>query len=119
MSLDWSQQPLEDQFMSVEQMEQVDLVIASDCVFLVDMLRMLLDTVSIVFQRSMVRRPSLLLSFQRRDAKDGDDSESFTTVNRVIREVQAKNWSMECLAWRPVVVNEETTEVFVFEIRAP
>eukprot|EP00977_Amphora_coffeiformis_P005883 scaffold1248_cov170-Amphora_coffeaeformis.AAC.2 len=67
-------------------------------------------------QGSHTRQPSLLLSFQRRDSKDGDESKSFTTVNRVISEVKAREWSMDCLAWRPVVVGDDKSEVFVFEI---
>ena len=113
-AVDWKQ-PLDEQ-LSKEQSEHVDLIIASDCVFLVGMLRSLLDTVATVFERSLSRQPSLLLSFQRRDASDGDESESFTTVNRVISEVKARTWSIECLAWRPVVVGDDTSEVFVFEI---
>lgn len=113
--IDWKQ-PLEEQ-LSREQGEQVDLIVASDCVFLVEMLKSLLDTVASVFEWSCARRqPSLLLSFQRRDAKDGDESQSFTTVNRVISEVRKRHWSIECLAWRPVVVGEDKSEVFVFEI---
>ena len=49
-------------------------------------------------------------------SKEGDDSKSFTTVNRVISEVKARHWAIECLAWYPVVVGQDTSEVFVFEI---
>lgn len=111
--LDW-RQPIDEQ-LSQSQREQVNLIVASDCVFLVSMLTSLLDTVTSILQDSP--EASLLLSFQRRDAKDGDESESFTTVNRVISEVKAREWSIECLAWRPVVVGEDTSEVFVFEIQ--
>ena len=82
----------------------------------VEMLQALLSTAADIFQRSAARHPTLILSFQRRDAKDGDDSKSFTTVNRIIAEVKARDWAIECLAWYPVVVGEDTSEVFVFEI---
>ena len=114
-AINWKQ-PLVGQ-LSPAQSEQIDLIVASDCVFLVEMLMSLLNTVEVMFKRSSSRQPSLLLSFQRRDSKDGDESKSFTTVNRVISEVKAKNWSIECLAWRTVVVGDDNSEVFVFEIR--
>ena len=114
-AVDWKV-PIDEQ-LSFEQSSHVDLIVASDCLFLVEMLEMLLSTVAAVFDRSTARQPALLLSFQRRDPKDGDESRSFTTVNRVITEVKARRWSIECLAWYPVVVAEDSTsEVFVFEI---
>ena len=113
--LDWNQ-PIENQLTDKQKSARVDLIVASDCVFLVSMLTALLDTVADLFTLSP--NASLLLSFQRRDAKDGDESTLFTTVNRVIHEVKARNWSIECLAWRPVVVGNETSQVFVFEVQA-
>lgn len=111
--VDWNQ-PVEHQ-LTEKQKCPIDLIVASDCVFLVSMLNSLLDTVAEIFTSSP--NASLLLSFQRRDAQDGDESESFTTVNRVMKNVQARKWCMECLAWRPVVVGNDTSQVFVFEIR--
>lgn len=111
--VDWNQ-PVDEQ-LTPTQVSHVDLIVASDCIFLVSMLTSLLDTVAEIFTSSP--KASLLLSFQRRDAKDGDESTSFTTVNRVIREVKARKWSIECLAWRPVVVGNEMSQVLVFEIR--
>ena len=116
-SLDWSESVANQ--ISTKQSEQVDLIVASDCVFLVEMLQLLLSTAAALFEISASRRPSLILSFQRRDAQEGDNSQSFTTVNRVVREVKARNWSIDCLAWRPVVVGRETSEVFLFEITPP
>lgn len=114
VSLDWKK-PLDIQ-LSKQHIDAVDLLVASDCVFLVDMLNSLLDTVTAVFEQS-TKDPSFILSFQRRDAKEGDDSTSFTTVNRVLAEVKARGWTIGCLAWRPVTVGEDTSEVFVFEIK--
>lgn len=113
-AIDWKE-PLDKQ-LSHTQSQEVDLIVASDCVFLVEMLQALLSTVSEIFHQSAARQPALILSFQRRDAKDGDDSKSFTTVNRVIAEVKARGWTIECLAWYPVVVGNDKSEVFLLEI---
>ena len=122
-SLDWTI-PIQDQ-LTLDQCQSIDYIIASDVVFLVSMLTALLDTVASIFESSSANNPSFILSFQRRDSQDGEDSESFTTVKRVVRDVKERGWSMDCLAWRPVTVLKEvdgqvvkdTSEVFVFEIR--
>jgi len=44
------------------------------------------------------------LSFQRRN------SDMFTTVDRVLEEIKAYNWNVECLAWYPVLYEEEEEE---------
>jgi hypothetical protein len=89
------------------------------------MLTSLLDTVESIFKSSSHNNPSFILSFQRRDAKDGEESSSFTTVNRIISSVKKRGWTIDCLAWRPVTVRkeecngdvkEEQSEVFVFDI---
>lgn len=121
--LDWTC-PIDEQ-LTKEQSESIDLVIASDVVFLVSMLTSLLDTVESIFKSSSHNNPSFILSFQRRDAKDGEESSSFTTVNRIISSVKKRGWTIDCLAWRPVTVRkeecngdvkEEQSEVFVFDI---
>jgi hypothetical protein len=122
-SLDWTL-PIQDQ-LSSEQCKSVDIIIASDVVFLVSMLQSLLDTVASLFEESAANNPSFILSFQRRDSQDGEESTSFTTVNRVICEVKKRGWNMDCLAWRPVTVLKERdsevvkeeSQVFIFEIR--
>jgi hypothetical protein len=89
------------------------------------MLSSLLSTVQSIFKASSRNNPSLILSFQRRDAKDGEGSVAFTTVNGVIDAVKDRGWSIECLAWRPVTVRKESdgavtddeSEVFLFEIK--
>lgn len=121
--LDWTIPILQQ--LTPSQCQSIDIIIASDVVFLVSMLESLLDTVASLFETSFHNNPSFILSFQRRDSRDGDDSTSFTTVNRVIREVKKRGWSMDCLAWRPVNVLKEKgvnvvkdeSQVFVFEVR--
>lgn len=121
--LDWTI-PVKDQ-LTEEQMTSIDFIIASDVVFLVEMLNSLLDTVSALFKASRSRRPSFILSFQRRDAKDGNKSQSFTTVDGILASVRERGWTIECLAWRFVTIIKDSDEglihgksqVFVFEIQ--
>lgn len=123
-SLDWTQ-PLNEQ-LTTEQSSAIDFVVASDVVFLVSMLNSLFDTVDSIFKASSNNNPSFILSFQRRDAKEGEESSSFTTVKGVMSAVEDRGWICECLAWRPVAVRKEESdgtvtdaksEVFVFEIK--
>jgi predicted nicotinamide N-methyase len=120
--IDWTC-PLDEQLTNV-QSESIDFIVASDVVFLVDMLNSLLDTVAALFKASSANNPPFILSFQRRDAKDGEENISFTTVNKVLTAVKERGWTLDCLAWRPVTVSRENkyvivkeeSEVFVFEI---
>mmetsp|Transcript_32897 Transcript_32897/g.59331 ORF Transcript_32897/g.59331 Transcript_32897/m.59331 type:complete len:327 (+) Transcript_32897:111-1091(+) len=122
-SLDWTF-PLDEQ-LTKDQSSSIDFIIASDVVFLASMLTSLLNTVQSLFNASSSNNPSFILSFQRRDAKDGEESATFTTVNGVIAAVEKRGWSLDCLAWRPVTVRKEAdgaviddeSEVFVFEIK--
>mmetsp|Transcript_2142 Transcript_2142/g.4576 ORF Transcript_2142/g.4576 Transcript_2142/m.4576 type:complete len:325 (-) Transcript_2142:26-1000(-) len=121
--IDWLR-PLDEQ-LTKEQSSSIDFIIASDVVFLVSMLNSLFNTVESIFRASSSNKPSFILSFQRRDAKDGEESETFTTVKGVFAAVEERGWSLDCLAWRPVTVKIETngivaddeSEVFVFEIK--
>lgn len=90
------------------------------------MLQSVFDTVESIF-RASTNPPPLILSFQRRDAKDGDESVSFTTVTGILNAMNDRGWSCKNLAWREVTVlkedggedgavKEDQSEVFVFEI---
>ncbi|KAL7531066.1 hypothetical protein ACHAXR_003822 [Thalassiosira sp. AJA248-18] len=121
--LDWTC-PLDEQ-LTKDQTSSIDFIVASDVVFLASMLDSLLHTVESLFQASSSNNPSFILSFQRRDAKDGEESTMFTTVKGVISAIEERGWKLDCLAWRPVTVRKETngvvtndeSEVFVFEIK--
>lgn len=127
-ALDWTR-PTSTQ-LTTEQMGGIELIVASDCVWLVSMLDALLDTVGAVFAAAgggeaagaatRKQSPAFLMSFQRRDASGGDDSPLFTTVDRVLESVQERGWEFDCLAWRPVTLDdgEGEKEVFVFEIKS-
>lgn len=122
-ALDWTQ-PVNEQLSlhrdDCDDFGGLDLIVSSDCVWLVSMLDALLNTVEQLFAQNPMA--TLLLSFQRRDTVEGDDSPMFTTVDRVVSQVEARQWEIECLAWRPIVLTKEnnvTKEVFVFEITQP
>jgi len=97
-ALDWTK-PLHQQ-LSTCQYQTLDLIIASDCVWLASMLDGVLSTVQTIFDAAAAANsntPKLLLSFQRRD------SEMFTNVDRVLHEIQqVRGWHVSCLAWYPV-----------------
>ena len=125
-SLDWSQ-PIEGQ-LTKDQYTSIDFIVASDVVFLLSMLQAVLDTVESLF-RASTNSPPLILSFQRRDAKDGEDSVAFTTVRGILSAINDRGWSCKNLAWREVTVlkegggeddavKEDQSEVFVFEINS-
>jgi len=93
--------------------KNLDAIIASDCVWLLKMMEPLFETINCVFERS--RHAKLLLSFQRRDTKEGNNSVNFTTVDRVLITMQRRGWAVDCLAWRQIN-KADPNEVFLFEI---
>lgn len=129
VALDWTR-PIEEQLTTVQQATPWEFIIASDVVFLVDMMTALFDTVAALFQTAAAitaaAPPSFIVSFQRRDSQEGDASTIFTTVNRVFVAVQERGWQIQCLSWRPVTVHTERpdtggivpeqSDVYVFEI---
>ncbi|CAJ1933432.1 unnamed protein product [Cylindrotheca closterium] len=100
---------------------QIEVVIASDCVWLVSMMEPLFDTVQYVFQHNP--NAKLLLSFQRRDgstttpeSSDSSESSMFTTVDKILTAIQHdRKWSVQCLAWRYVNQTDQN-EIFLFEV---
>jgi hypothetical protein len=121
--LDWNK-PIKEQ-LSDEQASSIDIILASDVVFLESMTKSLFDTVEALFQASNHNEPTFILSFQKRDPHDGQASESFTTVDGVLLAVKKRGWTIDCLAWRKVVVKkqdsngtvrDDESEVFLFEI---
>lgn len=113
--LDWKQ-PLLQQ-LTRKQLANVELIVASDCVWLVSMLEALLNTVASIF-KVCSQCHSLILSFQRRDmaksGKDADEKPMFASVEDVLRSVEDRGWKLTCLAWRPLD-DDPSKEVYVFE----
>lgn len=110
-ALDWSR-PLSDQ-LNNNQLESIDILIASDCAWLASLLDMLLNTVAELFAKSSA--PKFLMAFQRRDKNIG--TALFTTVNHLSQKVAERRWTMKVLAWRPVTkVDGTETDVRLVEI---
>ena len=125
LSLDWTK-PLQVQVPNADQsLQGLDLVVASDCVWLKSMLDSLLDTVASIFDVSGPQT-SFILSFQRRDkngrnrnipnqtpdrsSKPPDSSSMFTTVESILEAIDQRGWTWECLAWRYTMVEAEEHE---------
>lgn len=119
-ALDWTR-PADEQ-LTMEQLKAIDLIIASDCVWLSSMLDGLLDTVASIFASASAgvssSAISFLMSFQRRDSGGAGSGEMFTTVDTVLGAIKTRGWKIDCLAWRPITLenSDETKEIFVFEV---
>lgn len=111
--LDWTK--LVHEQLSEQQRQNLDLIVASDCVWLVSMLDALFDTVASLFLESP--EASFLMSFQRRDVRK--ESALFTTVDSILDAVHNRGWWLDCLSWKYVKVDgdDEMKEVFLFEIQ--
>lgn len=119
-ALDWTKN-VRDQ-LTPEQIDDIRIIVSCDCVWLVSMLDGLLDSVATIFNASKSDDITFLMSFQRRDTEEGNESTTFTTVERVLSSVEARGWKLNCLAWRHVLVKgendwKEEKKVFVFEIK--
>jgi predicted nicotinamide N-methyase len=107
----------------------VDLILASDCVWLVSMLDSLLDTADAL----MGKDTKLWLSLQKREAEESSTPSSssvsllpsppssscrmFTTIESILAAITTRSWHWTCVAWRPLLlVDGQESESFVFEI---
>eukprot|EP00980_Cylindrotheca_fusiformis_P002545 scaffold600_cov68-Cylindrotheca_fusiformis.AAC.3 len=135
------QQNIQNQ-LELEDIQNIDLILASDCIWLVSMMEPLFDIVDCIFTHNP--QAKFLLSFQRRDGtnhEDNNDNDNndddpkttsssnkkmFTTVDSVLKTMmEERKWSVQCLAWRPTNTTTTTTttttdnqdpkEVFLFE----
>ena len=121
-SLDWTK-PLSAAEHD-DTMENIDFIIASDCVWLTSMFHALMDTVVAIFERSP--NATFLLSFQQRNTTTS--SSMFTSIDSILETLVVQHgWKVQCIAWRPIYQNdsdndgndktEEQIPVFVLEIQ--
>ena len=107
--LDWTK-PLTEQ-LSVEALQEIDMVVAADCTWLASLLCHFLNTLNELFQHGTSK---CLLSFRRRERNVG--SALFTTTDALIEEIQEKRgWHVRLLAWRPLS-NGKSSDVCLIEI---
>jgi len=116
-ALDWTR-PIEEQ-LSAHMYKDVDIIIASDCVWLKSMLDSLLDTAASIFSSCLnaKSKPILLMSFQRRDTKEKGENTMFTTVDSVVEAMKQRDWVVKCISWRSVNINDRDSskEVYLFQ----
>lgn len=111
-ALDWSK-PVESQ-LTGEQLENIDIIVASDCAWLASMLDMLLETIASIFASGGAK--SFFMAFQRRESNIG--SATFTTESHLQQVIRQRGWSLHPRAWRPVTLVDQTeTVVCLVEIR--
>lgn len=116
-SLDWTV-PLTEQLDKATTINEVNVIVACDCVWLMSMMKPLLDTVETLFELKKNKDIKFLMSFQRRDPKTttAQKMQMFTTVDGIREEMSKRKWNVECLAWRPVNPKAPDKEVFLFEV---
>lgn len=109
-ALDWTRSVQEQ--VRLPENNAVDLILASDCVWLVSMLDSLFDAV----QEILGPHTTFLLSFQKRE--NGSESTGmFTTVQSILDAIEERSWKWTCVAWKPVrLVDGQESEAFVFKI---
>jgi len=113
-ALDWTRPVVPDQ-LTMAQVQAVDLMVASDCIFLQELVTPFFQTVATVFRH--MTRPALLLTFPQRHKNVG--SATFTTLAHIWQEVVVeRQWSCHCVTWQSVTLVDGTvTQVLVLEIR--
>lgn len=110
-SIDWTI-PLESQI-PLEQRQAVDIIVASDCIWLASLLDSLLDTAQSLFDHGA---STLLMAFQKREMNIG--SATFTTIQHLLDALKNRGWSIQSRAWRPVTLLDGTeTEAYLLEIQ--
>ena len=120
--LDWFQ-PVSSQLSSAVY-ENIDLIVACDCIFLRKIVDPLLDTIAQIFSFNSINstisdgtkgEPTCLFTFQKRNM----NSKVFIHLEELLSNIHSRGWKVECLAWRKVVVEEDGEhELYLFELSA-
>ncbi|KAL7478910.1 hypothetical protein ACHAW6_004666 [Cyclotella cf. meneghiniana] len=106
--LDWFR-PVESQ-LAASVVSDVDLVVACDCIFLEKIVDPLLDTLASIFRSS--RDAACLFTYQRRNLMG-----VFIGLEELLRRIDERGWSVRCLAWRKIVVEEDGEhDLYLFEL---
>jgi len=103
--LDWTK-PVKEQ-LSSEQCRAINVIVASDCIFLEALLKPFLDTVQTLFEEGA---PSLLISFQPRGERIMG-SALFTTEQHLVNSVDARGWGIQIIGWKPLTRTDGTKEI--------
>jgi len=91
----------------------VDLIIASDCIFLTKIVDPMFNVLAEIFHHSSKpEEVTCLLTYQRRNQMG-----VFITLEEVLEKIYQRGWRVQCLAWRLVVVEDDGEhELYLFEV---
>mmetsp|Transcript_20471 Transcript_20471/g.48094 ORF Transcript_20471/g.48094 Transcript_20471/m.48094 type:complete len:340 (+) Transcript_20471:111-1130(+) len=93
-------------------LQNTDLIIACDCLFLRKLLQPFLDTVQSICLLSKDKDLRILLTFQQRHM-----SGIFTSLEELLSKIQERGWGVECLIWRDIAVEDDGDHrLFLFEV---
>uniref|UniRef100_A0A7S0PVD6 Calmodulin-lysine N-methyltransferase n=1 Tax=Asterionellopsis glacialis TaxID=33640 RepID=A0A7S0PVD6_9STRA len=110
--LDWTKSPSSQ--LPCETLSSIDLIVGCDCAWMEKLIDPVLSTIKVVFAKSIKagKDPKMLMTYQRRGK-----NEVFSTLEGFLKEAKIHGWSVECIAWRPVDIEEDgENDVFLFEI---
>lgn len=109
--LDWFK-PVSEQ-LSHDAYNNVDLIVACDCIFLRKIVDPMFNAVAEIFRNAKrSEEVTCLFTYQRRNLMG-----VFIPLEEVLDKIAKRGWSVQCLAWRKVVVEDDGEhDLYLFEI---
>ncbi len=105
--LDWMK-PVSEQIPPTAA-SNLDIIVGCDCLFLRKLLDPLLSTVSTLFEQS--QNSKFLFTYQERPMMG-----LFIGLEELLERIELQGWSVECLAWRTIPVEDDGEhELYLFE----
>ena len=98
--LDWFK-PVEGQ-LPLSTTSDIDVIVACDCIFLRKLADPLLTTIATIFEHSSAKNPKFFFTFQRRNMLG-----LFIQLEELLDMIEERGWSVECVAWRDVEVEDD------------
>ena len=98
--LDWFK-PVEEQLTQATTSD-IDVIVACDCIFLRKLASPLLTTIATIFEHSRSNNPKFFFTFQRRNMMG-----LFIQLEELLGMIEERGWTVECVAWRDVVVEDD------------
>eukprot|EP00977_Amphora_coffeiformis_P013204 scaffold3406_cov177-Amphora_coffeaeformis.AAC.1 len=112
-TLDWTkavEQQLNDSLL-----DDVDLIVACDCLLLVSLLTSFCDTLQSLLDRCV--NATCLLTYQPRSPNS-----LYTKLDQVLEALQGRGWEVSCVAWRRVCMGkyddgqDEWNDVYLLQV---
>lgn len=99
--LDWFK-PVEEQ-LALSTTSDIDVIVACDCIFLRKLANPLLTTIATIFEHSRSNNPKkFFFTFQRRNMMG-----LFIQLEELLGMIEERGWTVECVAWRDVHVEDD------------